>query len=165
MSNQLINYSGRIMNEGGGKKFIKELAAAAVEGLFNDGDDPIHVAVKMAKMETFIKEVRADRQFVDHVLDEISKHGKGRVELFGVKLEQAETGVKYDYSVCGDAVWETLSEQKADIEEHIKSREAFLKAVPPAGMVVLHEPTGEARQIYPPAKSSTTNYKITLPNT
>ena len=88
---------------------------------------------------------------------ELSKYGKSHI--FGdCRLEEAESGVKYDYSMCGDSklaeMYKTLEAVKADIRE----RETMLKSLPKSGMA--DPETGE--MVYPPARSSKTIIKTTF---
>lgn len=149
-----------------GKKTIKLLANKAVDDMLDKGEDILKIADSMAKMETFMKEVRADRRFIDYVLGEVQVRGhKAKCQLpNGTKIEEAEAGVKYDYSACGDAEWDSMAKLIEKLDKAIKERETFLKTIPMAGMVITDEETGETRKIYPPLKTSTTTYKLTIPN-
>jgi hypothetical protein len=69
-------------------------------------------------------------------------------------------GVKYDYSVCNDPVYNKLKAQLTVLEDDIKAREKYLKAIPTSGVETLFE--DEVVTLYPPAKSSTTSITVNL---
>jgi hypothetical protein len=108
------------------KTQIKIVAQNSVQELLNNGNI-LEAAEMISVMETFIKEVRASKEFTDYVRDEVAKNGKDITNPSGAKIELAETGVKYDYSKCGDTVLETLEQQLQSIETSIDERKQFLK--------------------------------------
>ena len=113
-------------------------------------------------MEAFIKEIRSSKDFIDMVRDEVTKEGsKAKVTVTGVKIELAETGVKYDFSQCNDYDLNCLLEESERLEVQIKERKEFLKLLPKAGVDVVTN-FGEVLRIYPPSKSSTSNFKTTI---
>lgn len=103
-----------------------------------------------------------DKEFVDMVRDEVAKFGKTATTNRGVKIELAETGTSYDFSECNDPELVELEAEAASVAEKVKQRREFLKIVPPTGMDIITK-DGEAVTVYPPAKSSKSSYKVTLP--
>jgi hypothetical protein len=160
------SFSDIVNNNNPGKKALKEMAGQMVNQFIEAEDDVLKIAEAIYKLELFTAEIRADKKFVETVLDELQKRGfKSRFELpGGTKIEEIEAGVKYDFSGCGDPIWAELTAKKNEVADALKSREAFLKLLPGSGESILDESTGEVRKIYPPAKSSTTTFKITVPN-
>lgn len=138
-------------------KSAAEMAEMAVSAVVNGNVDPIKAHINVSRMEAAIKLYKDNEDVRRITLDELSKYGK--TATFGdCKLEEAETGVRYDYSGCGDsklaAMYETLEALKADI----KAREDMLKHLQPQG--VADPETGEI--MYPPARSSKTAIKTTF---
>jgi hypothetical protein len=148
------------LTNGISKSQLKIMADMSLKEIFENGKI-IEAAEALSVMENFIKELRANKQFSDYVRDEIAKNGK-QIETQSAKLELAETGVKYDYDNCGDALYQQLEQQLQSIEADLKDRKEFLKTVPLSGLSVINEQTGEVCMIYPPLKQSTSTYKITL---
>jgi hypothetical protein len=68
--------------------------------------------------------------------------------------------VKYDYSGCGDIQWEMMDAEMKGLKDRITEREKFLKNLPLEGIEVRHE--DQLIHVYPPSKSSTSSFKITL---
>lgn len=143
------------------KSAIKSMAQSAIDAVKEEGN-PLKIAEAISAMELFIKEVKADEDFKDYTREEISKYPKGYVSPSGAKLECIESGVKYDYSQCGDTIHAMYSQQLMSVQNTLKEREAFLKSVPIEGLIITDEMTGEVVRIFPPSKSSISTYKVSL---
>lgn len=136
---------------------VAVLANTAISAVIEGEIDPITAHINISKMENAIKSFKANDQVRDITLRELAKYGKK--QTFGdCTLEEVEAGVKYDYSACGDSELEELYKMRLMLDESIKQREAFLKNIPIAGIVIAE--TGEL--VYPPAKSSKTTIKTTF---
>lgn len=136
---------------------VAVLANTAISAVIEGEIDPITAHINISKMENAIKAFKANDQVRDITLRELSKYGKK--QSFGdCTLEEVEAGVKYDYSACGDSELEELYKMRQTLDESIKQREAFLKNIPIAGIVIAE--TGEF--VYPPAKTSKTTIKTTF---
>ena len=142
------------------KTEIKSMAQNAIDNVKENGN-PLQLAETLSAIELFVKEVKADESFKDYVREEVTKNEKCFVSKSGAKIELAETGTKYDFLKCNDEAYTSLLKGIESLTETIKTRETFLKAVPIEGMdIVTIE--GEVVKIFPPSKSSTSSYKITL---
>ena len=148
------------LSNGISKSQLKIMADMSLQEIFENGKI-IEAAEALSVMETFIKELRSNKQFSDYVREEISKNGK-QLETNSAKIELAETGVKYSFDNCGDPIYQQLEQQLQSIEADLKDRKEFLKTVPMSGLSIMNEQTGEVSMIYPPSKQSTSTYKITL---
>ena len=142
------------------KTQIKVVSETIIQDLLNNGNI-INAIDSLAKMEFLIKELKSSKELIDYAREEIAKFGKSVTTESGTKIELAETGTKYDYSVCNDDVVVDLYSEKAFIESKIKEREAFLKTISPSGIDVVNE-NGELVKLYPPSKSSTSSLKTTI---
>lgn len=133
------------------------LASNAIQAVVDGEIDPIVAHINVSKMELAIKQYKADERVRGITLRELWKYGKK--QSFGdCTLEEAEAGVKYDYTNCGDSRLEELYKMRQAIDADIKEREAFLKSVPLSGVADVE--TGEV--VYPPAKTSKTIIKTTF---
>ncbi len=134
-----------------------ELAARAISSVVNGEIDPITAHINISRMEAAIKLYKDNAGVRDITLRELSKYGKSH-QFGDCRLEECESGVKYDYSMCGDSkladMYATMEALKADIKE----REEMLKRLPRAGMA--DPDTGEI--LFPPVKSSKTIIKTTF---
>lgn len=80
---------------------------------------------------------------------------------FGVKIVEAMTGVKYDFTVCSDTIWDNLNAEIESLKEKIKERETFLKSVTKK-MTIVDEDSGEVVEIHPPVKSGKLGFTLTI---
>lgn len=136
---------------------VAVLAQSAINAVVEGEIDPIVAHINICKMEAAIKAFKDNEQVRDITLRELAKYGKK--QSFGdCTLEEAEVGVRYDYSRCNDALLNELNETKKLIEADIKEREKMLKALPLSGMADPN--TGEL--MYPPARFSKTTIKTTF---
>jgi hypothetical protein len=83
--------------------------------------------------------------------------------LRGVKFTLAEVGTAYDFSQCNDIELEKLESKAKEAADMVKVRKEFLKTVPPSGLLVTDKETGDTYEVFPPAKSSKSSFKVTLP--
>jgi hypothetical protein len=144
------------------KQEISIQAENAVNNILENGD-PLNALDVITRVEEFIECIHKNPKFKEYALEELRKHEKGKAKLStGTKIETAEVGVKYDYTQCGDSEWELLTTDRQSLDVKIKEREAFLKTVPSSGLTTIDTMTGDVVTIYPPSKSSTSSFKITL---
>lgn len=107
---------------------------------------------------------------MEAAVEEFQKsYGSGKHMIQNFEVEQAETGVKYNYS--NDPVWQELNDELKVAQERIKAREERLKAAKKPDILKgeeydteIHKSTGEMITIEPPIKTSTTVLKCTLKN-
>ena len=148
-----------VLSSGLTKTQIKVIAQSSVNELMNNGRI-LEAAEALTVMENFIKEVRSSKDFTEYVREEVGKNGKDITNPSGAKIELAETGTKYDYSGCNDSALIEIESNLVEIETLISDRKAWLKTIPAEGMeVVIGD---EIVRVYPPTKTSTSSYKITL---
>jgi hypothetical protein len=141
------------------KTAIKSRAAKFVENVLEIGN-PLEAAQFIKTMEEMIAGVKADKKFIDYVREEVTKHGKIYETPNGAKIENFEAGTKYCYDKCGDVILIELLQKQAKLDEEVKKRQDFLKTVPDDGIDIRVE--DELVRVYPPSKTSTSTYKITL---
>lgn len=144
------------------KTQIKTIAEQTAQDIIDNGKDVILIADTIAKIELFIKELKASPEYLDYLILEVSKYGKGMTTSTGTKLELAEVGTKYDFSQCNDPRLIELEAELIYFEETIKQRKDFLKALNPSGVSVLDKETGETITLYPPSKTSKSSVKTTI---
>ena len=137
------------------QKFAQSVIKSIKDGL----SDPLKIHYQVKCMEEVIKNITSDPDYKSMTLDQAAKYGKN-FEHFNARFEVKEMGVKYDYSVCNDPVYNKLKAQLTVLEDDIKAREKYLKAIPTSGVETLFE--DEVVTLYPPAKSSTTSITVNL---
>lgn len=150
-----------VITSGITKAEISFKAKSFIDSILEKGGE-LEVAEALSAAEAFIKEVKSDARLKDAIRVEIEKFGKSHTTANGSKLELAEAGVSYDYSQCNDPEYARLESESAEIGLMLKERQKMLQAVPLSGMDILNEETGEVYKIYPPSRTSTSSYKVTL---
>lgn len=106
-------------------------------------------------------EKEGDKELKQMVREEIAKWNGKYTSTRGVKFENAEVGTKYNYTLCNDPVLLQLEGDAKAAADRLKERQEFLRKLPTEGIEIRND--DELVTIYPPSKSSTSSYKITLP--
>lgn len=136
----------------------QDFAQSIVNGLKEGLSDPLKVHLQVKCMEDLIKQITSHPDYKDLTLDEAVKYGKS-FEHYNAKFEIKEMGVKYDYSNCGDPIYNQLANELAELEKKVKDRQTFLKAVQPGTELLIED---EVIILYPPVKTSTTSITVNL---
>lgn len=136
---------------------IRELADQAISAVVDGHVDPIIAWCNIRRLKSAIELFEKDPQVMDITLRELSKYGQ-RQRFGDCMLEEVETGVRYDFSMCGDSKLSDLYAVRDANAADIKAREAMLKNLPLSGMA--DPETGE--MVYPPARSAKTTIKTTF---
>ena len=134
--------------------FIEKAVDEVKMGIYNALD----VEIYMKAFEHIASKIR--EQIKENTINEANKQGGKSFEYKGINCTLAEFGTKYNFSDCGDPVYNSLSKQLTALTLKIKEREAFLKAIPAEGIDHIDINTGECIKIYKPSKTSTTGLKI-----
>ena len=142
------------------KTDIRTISNNMVADILNNGN-VIESADALNKMETLIKEIKSNAEWVDYLREEVAKRGASVVTTSGTKIELAEVGVRYDFTKCGDEQLNDLVVEQERIESLIKERQTFLKTIPVSGLDIVTI-NGELVTIYPPSRSSTSSIKTTI---
>lgn len=134
------------------KSNIDSLANELTEGVASGFVNPLEFLVKIEFLSKVIEQ--AKKQVKELALQNLTQPQ----EVFGVKVEVAETGVKYDYSK--NEIWQELKEKMQPLEDELKKVEEQIKMATKIGKSIVDERTGEL--ISPVQKTSTTSVKITF---
>lgn len=130
-----------------------------IESVHNGEANPLEVLIILKAFEKaqerIIKEIR------ENFVNEASKYPESSFEFMGAKIEKAELGTKYDYSVCNDPVHAQRLSIVESASEQLKERETFLKTLKQP-ITIVDESSGEIVTIQPPLKKSTTGLKVSI---
>jgi hypothetical protein len=138
-------------------QLVREIFDEVLNGRIN----PLELHLRLKSAEEVIKQLTGLEPYKAILLDEAQKHGKS-FQYHTAKVDIRETGVKYDYTLCGNDTLAQLYIDAANIEMKIKNLESYHKSLPPEGIQALNPSTGELETHYPPSKSSTTSVAVTL---
>jgi len=142
------------------KKEIQEVALNVITEITEGGKPVLEVVEKIAATEELIKQIKANSLFKEAALAEIEKHKK-YTSPSGTKIEAMEAGTTYDYTKCNYPKYLDYLLDLEDAKHQINERQTFLKTVPKEGLDIIVE-GGELVKIFPPTKTSTTTYKVSL---
>lgn len=143
------------------KSNIKLLAKDSLNELKEHGGY-LYATERISAMKEYCDAIREDKDFIEGVRQEVELHGKMTETKNKTKVELAEVGTKYDFSVCNDAEYVSLLEKLEQAKSNLEVRKDFLKGIPTKGIEVVNEDTGEVSKIYPPVKTSSSSFKVTL---
>ena|ERR1051325_3223903 len=139
------------------KDSIKEKVYALVTTIQDGWIDPVDALIFAKKgIEMFTSLEKNVRD-----LAEAKGVGKDGLEKFSVKVSEAMTGVKYDYSGCGDITLDKLQKEAAELDVKIKARQKFLQTVT-GRQITGDSDTGEAWEVVEPVKSGKLGLKIEI---
>ena len=136
------------------------LSSAMINSVLDGEIEAIKAVIQAKSLVETLTLFLKDKGVNDIVIREVEKYGK-QTSKDGATIAIKEVGSKWDYSECGDPIYNRLSSQKAEIEEKLKERESLLKSTREPRTEV-DEETGEVYTVNPPSKSSTTSYAITF---
>lgn len=121
--------------------------------------NPVEVKVWVKAVEEVLERVKKD--IAENVMTEADKYSEKTFTAYGATITKAEHGTKYDYSGCGDTVWERLDANTKDAAAKQKLREDFLKSLKEP-MTVVDENTSEVITIRPPVKTSVSGLNVSI---
>jgi hypothetical protein len=135
--------------------FSNQLINSIKEGDVN----PLELKAAFKAMEKIIEQV--DEATKGYQLTEASKYAEQRFSAYGAEIEKCEVGVKYDYSACGDPIYNhRLSLFETD-KVFLDERAAFLKALKEP-ITIVDDESGEVTTIRPPIKKSSEGLKFSF---
>lgn len=136
---------------------VGQLADRAIAAVVDGDVDPLTAWINVRRMKAAIELFEKDARVLDITSRELSKYG-ARQQFGDCTLEEVESGIRYDFTQCGDSKLADLYALRDANAADIKAREAMLRKLPASGMA--DPDTGEL--IYPPARSSKTTIKTTF---
>jgi hypothetical protein len=95
----------------------------------------------------------------EYALSEAEKM-KGE-SIYNSKVEVKETGIRYNFSDCNYAPYDSLISKKIELESNQKTMEALLKALNKKTTILDNE-TGELLEVKPPTRTSKTSIFLTI---
>jgi hypothetical protein len=136
---------------------IKTFAAGIIRSVQDGNENPLDVMLQIRAMEKAFEEIKT--RIKDNVNTEADKYPGVTFNYRGVELAKGDVHTAYDYTVCGDTIYERLKVDADAANVKLKERESFLKAIKEP-MPIVDEMTGEVVTIRPPLKKSTPGVKF-----
>lgn len=141
------------------KERVNTIVENTLQQLEGGNASALDIKLRLKFFENIVKEF--GKTCLDKFAREEAEKYGAKFELKGAKIELAETGAKYDYSNCNDSIYNDLLIKQTEIDQQVKERETFLKAIKDK-LTIVNEDSGEITEIYPPVKSSNSSIKVTL---
>lgn len=149
--NQPVNDSLEIVRNPLSLKEQTTLVNATIIAIKDGTLNPVKTELALKSMENIIKDIRSNAEVKSITRSETEKYGK-KFDAFGAVIENS-IRTTYDYSNCGDQVYNDMAEQMEKLKAQMKAREAMLKTG-------VNPETGEI--FNPPATSTSEFLKITF---
>lgn len=141
------------------KSQIRDKVNSIASSVSDGYADSVEALIIAKKGQEFFKQLE-DK--VRPIAESEARIGKGDIlRKFDAEIIERESGVKYDFSVCGDNQWAELSSQVAELSEKLKERERFLKSITKP-FTYTDEDTGDTFSINPPIRSGKSGLAVTL---
>jgi hypothetical protein len=121
--------------------------------------DALKVFVKLKMISDALSEI--NKGIKDKALEEAQKYSQKSFSAFGAKIEIREMGAKWYFDKTNDPFIKNIELEKGKILEKEKERQAFLKTIKEKTIIV-NEETGEAFEVYPARKESSTGIAISF---
>jgi hypothetical protein len=118
---------------------------------------PLKVLIQLKAFERCSE--RIQKEIKENYMTEADKYPGNEFEFLGNKVQKVDTYTKYDYSACGDPVYNQRLKLFEEAQKQLKERETFLKAVK-ADFSLLDEGTGEVVVIHPPKVNRSAGLKV-----
>jgi hypothetical protein len=135
--------------------FSKQLIDAVLNGEVN----ALELKAFFKAMESIIETVNEATK--ESQLRESERYPEKLFTAFGCKIEKAEVGVKYDYSICGDPVYKQRLQILEEAQKQLDERAAFLKALKEP-LTLVDDESGEVATVRPPLKKGTQGLKFSI---
>lgn len=142
------------------KKDIEALSLDLLSPVLDGDVDPVSHTIKLKAMQEALKKTLCDDRLKDAVLAEVEKYGKERL-WNGATIKIKDVGATYDYTVCGDPVYNAYMVRLKELQSDIKEREDFLRSVPD-NTTIVDDSTGEIVTLHPAVKMARQGYSITF---
>lgn len=137
------------------KSFVDKVISEVEQGLIN----PLDLLIYIKSIEKSLEGITSGTKQM--MINEADKYTEKTIEYKGASISKEELGVKYDYSKCGDIVFDELTRRISAMTDQRKQREAMLKTLKDS-MTLVDEETGETWTVNPPIKTSTSGIKVII---
>lgn len=139
-----------------GKEQLAKFVRTFKDEILANNTDPLKSLVQLKYAEKTIAEILKDEEIDYHFLKEFLLYDKDeKVIVNGAELRQSEVGVKYDYTDCGDPIWNDFTKKINELTEKKKEREKFLQNIsydkgtvdPDTGLFITRPPKSSKTKI------------------
>ena len=144
------------------KTAISDQSNLLIQSIIGGEIDPLRAVAKIRFLSDMLAAALKDDRVKDAILTEIDRNGGKEASAFGVKFQQKEMGVSYDYTVCGDPEYDQLAAEMESLKARMKEREKFLLGIPAEGLPMVDQETGDCYKIIRPLRRASLGYSVTF---
>lgn len=130
-----------------------------IESVKRGETNPLKVRIWVKTMETICSRLKSETE--NEQLSEADKYSEKSFEYAGAIITKSEQGTKYDFSKCGDPIWQQRDQILLSAKNQLKEREDFLKSLKEP-LNTFDEETGETFVIKPPTKKSKSGLNVSI---
>lgn len=138
---------------------VNRFANNVIQAVKNGEENPLQMLVQIKAMEKAFK-IILDK-IKDNYLKESEKHPGELFQYKGNNIQKGDVKTEYDYTVCGDPIWEQRKSILDMAENLLKERQEFLKTLREP-ITLVDDESGEVATVRPPLKKTTPGLKITI---
>lgn len=135
--------------------FSKQLIDAVLNGEVN----ALELKAFFKAMESIIETVNEATK--ESQLREAERYPEKTFSAFGCKIEKSEVGVKYDYSVCGDPIYNQRLQIFEEAKKQVDERAKVLQALKDP-LTLVDDESGEIATVRPPLRKGTQGLKFSI---
>lgn len=141
------------------KSGIQVFSKQLIESVQNGEVNPLELNAAFKAMEEIMKQVR--EAITENQLREAERYSEKIFSAFGCRIEKAEVGVSYDYSICGDPIYNQRAQILEAAKKQLDERVEFLKALKEP-LTLVDDESGEVATVRPPLKKGSQGLKFSI---
>lgn len=143
------------VSKSGVDMFCRQLISSVKGGEVN----ALELKAFLKTMEVIIE--RVDKETKENQVTEAMRYSERKFSAYGCEIEQCEVATRYDYTHCGDPVYNQRLRIMEEAKKQLEDRAAFLKALKDP-LTIVDDESGEVATVLPPLKKSTSGLKVSL---
>ena len=144
------------------KETMQMQSSALIQPIIDGEIDPLRAVAKIRFLSDMLAAALKDDRVKDAILTEIDRNGGKEASAFGVKFQQKEMGVSYDYTVCQDPEYNRLAGEMETLKAKMKEREKYLMGIPAEGIPMVDQETGDCYKVIRPLRRASLGYAVTF---
>ena len=141
---------------------ISDQSNLLIQSIIGGEIDPLRAVAKIRFLSDMLAAALKDDRVKDAILTEIDRNGGKEASAFGVKFQQKEMGVSYDYTVCQDPEYNRLATEMETLKAKMKEREKYLMGIPAEGIPMVDQETGDCYKVIRPLRRASLGYSVTF---
>lgn len=138
---------------------MNRFANNVIQAVKNGEENPLQMLVQIRAMEKAFKIIT--EKIKENYLTESEKYPGDKFEFKGNQIQKGDVHTDYDYTVCGDPIWNQRKSILDIAKTLLDERQDFLRTLREP-MTIVDDESGEIATVRPPLKKSIPGLKITI---